>query len=80
METLMNGATVVEGALMSLLLALWITWLALRGLFGLMPSAAHAIAPSKVQPRYFAGQRQNAITRGEAVARASACDQSLSGF
>lgn len=37
METFMNGAMVVEGALFSVLLALWITWLALRGLFRLMP-------------------------------------------
>lgn len=80
METLMNGATVVEGALISLLLALWITWLALRGLFGLMPNAARAIAPRKVEPRYFIVRRQGASARNEAVAQAPACDQSLSGF
>ena len=37
METFMSGATVVEGALLSFLLALWMTWLGLRGLFRMMP-------------------------------------------
>jgi hypothetical protein len=40
METFMNGAMLVEGALLSFLLALGMTWLGLSGLFRLMPSTA----------------------------------------
>jgi hypothetical protein len=38
METLMNGTVMVEGAPLSFLLAVWMTWLGLRGLFLLMPA------------------------------------------
>ena len=38
METFMNGAMLIETALLSFLLALWISWLGLRGLFRLMPA------------------------------------------
>ncbi len=38
METLMNGTVMVDGALLSFLLAVWMTWLGLRGLFSLMPA------------------------------------------
>ena len=37
MESVMAGAVVVETALLSILMALWISWLGLRGLFQLMP-------------------------------------------
>ena len=37
MELLVNGAMLVEGVLLSFLLALWLTWLAMRGVFCLMP-------------------------------------------
>ena len=37
METFMSGAMVIEAALLSFLLALWMTWLGLCGLFRLMP-------------------------------------------
>ena len=44
METFMDGATLIEATLLSFLLALLITWLGLRGLFRLMPSAGlHAV-------------------------------------
>ncbi len=36
METYMSGAMVIEGALLSFLLALWMTWIGLRGLFWLV--------------------------------------------
>jgi hypothetical protein len=39
METFMNGAMVIEGEVLSFLLALCMTWLGLNGLFRLMPSA-----------------------------------------
>jgi hypothetical protein len=44
METLMNGAMLVEAALLSFLLALWITWLVMSGLFRLMPATTRQIA------------------------------------
>ena len=37
METFMGAVMVIEAALLSSLLAVWMTWLALRGLFELMP-------------------------------------------
>ena len=45
METLMNTAMVIEGALLSFLLALWMTWLALRCLFRLMPVTTQVAQP-----------------------------------
>jgi hypothetical protein len=47
MEPILNGTIVLEGALLSFMLALWITWLALRGLFRLMP-LRHTPAPGSV--------------------------------
>jgi hypothetical protein len=45
METFMSGAIVIEVALLSFLLALWMTWLALRGLFRLMPVSSRIVQP-----------------------------------
>ncbi len=39
METFMSAVMVIEAGLLSSLLAVWLTWLALRGLFELMPAA-----------------------------------------
>jgi hypothetical protein len=58
METLMSGAMVVEGALLSFLLALWMAWLALSGLFRLMPITCRPISDPKVQPVRFVANRQ----------------------
>lgn len=50
MQTFMSEAIVLDAVLISVLLALWITWFALRGLFGLM-SVMHRPQPSgMVQP------------------------------
>ena len=38
METFMGGAMMIETALLSFLLALWISWLGMRGIFRLMPA------------------------------------------
>jgi hypothetical protein len=38
METFINDAMVIEGALLSFFLALWMTWLGLSGLFRLIPA------------------------------------------
>ena len=50
METYMNGAMVIEGALLSFLLALWMTWMGLRGLFRLMPATSSLSAARQSGP------------------------------
>jgi hypothetical protein len=40
---------VIEAALLSSLLAVWMTWLALRGLFELMPAAGRHALPIRSQ-------------------------------
>ena len=46
MDTFMSEAIIVEATLISVLVALWLTWLLMQGLFRLMP----ATAPSSVNP------------------------------
>jgi hypothetical protein len=63
METFMNGAVLIEGALLSFLVALWMTWLGLRGLFRLMPAASspvagRSLANSNIQSIRFIANRQ----------------------
>ena len=48
METFLNGAIVIEAALLSFLLALWMTWLGLHGLFRLMPGTARIVQPVRL--------------------------------
>jgi hypothetical protein len=48
METFMDGAMVIEGALFSFLLALCMTWLGLHGLFRLMPATAKIVQPIRL--------------------------------
>ena len=49
METFMSAVMVIEAGLLSSLLALWMTWLALRGLFELMPTANRQEQPYRLQ-------------------------------
>jgi hypothetical protein len=59
METFLSDAVVVEGALFSFLLALWMTWMGLRGLFRLMSIMSQPITVRVVQPiRFFADQQE----------------------
>ena len=63
METFMNGAMVIEGGVLSFLLALWITWIGLRGLFRLMPvtsprAAGRVVQPIQIMARGQEGNRQ----------------------
>jgi hypothetical protein len=39
MEPWMSAAMVVEATMLSFLMALWIAWMSLRGLFRLLPTA-----------------------------------------
>jgi hypothetical protein len=54
METFMNGVMVIEATLLSFLLALWITWMGLRGLFRLIPATIRVVQPI----RFVANPRQ----------------------
>ncbi len=38
METWMSGAMLIEATTLSFLVALWITWMSLRGLFRMLPA------------------------------------------
>ena len=67
METFMSGAMVIEGALLSFLLALWTTWLGLRGLFRLMPATSSPAAGRTVQPIRFVPNRQQGNRRRDAA-------------
>jgi len=58
METFMSGAIAIEGALLSFLLALCMTWLALDGLFRLMPGISRPVERRLAPPvRLVANQR-----------------------
>jgi hypothetical protein len=39
METWMNGAMMIQAVMLSFLMALWIAWMSLRGLFRMLPAA-----------------------------------------
>lgn len=58
METFMSGAMVIEGALLSFLLALCMTWLGLHGLFRLMPVTAKIVQPIRLVAIGQAGNRR----------------------
>lgn len=67
MQTFLSEAIVLEAALASVLLALWITWFALRGLFGLM-SALHGPHPGgTVQPIRVAARRAQTLGKRDAA-------------
>jgi hypothetical protein len=55
MESFMDVAMLIEAAMLSFLLALWITWLGLRGLFRLLPGAKFDAAPIRIAARRAAG-------------------------
>jgi hypothetical protein len=67
METFMNGAMVIEAALLSFLLALWMTWTGLRGLFQLMPARSSQVARRIVQPIRFVANRKHGNRQREAA-------------
>lgn len=58
METFMSEAMAIEGALLSFLLALCMTWFALDGLFRLMPAISRPVERRVAPPvRLVANQR-----------------------
>jgi hypothetical protein len=50
MQTFLSEAIVLDAALISVLLAGWITWFALRGLFWLLSAASRPSLNPSVQP------------------------------
>lgn len=66
MESILDVTILVEAVLLSFLLSLWITWLALRGLFRLMPAIAPLARPLP-QPVAVARVRQFRVRRSEAA-------------
>ena len=58
MGNFMSGAMVIEGALLSFLLALWMTWLGLRGLFRLMPVTSRVVQPIRFVANLQQGNRR----------------------
>ena len=52
MESLMSGAMLIEATMLSFLVALWITWMSLRGLFRMLPATRLNAGPIRS-----AGQR-----------------------
>ena len=67
MDTFMSEAIILEAALISVLLALWLTWLLMQGLFRLMPAANQAPADRPVRPiRLVSNQRQTGTRRNAA--------------
>jgi hypothetical protein len=67
MQTFMSEAIVLEATLISVLLALWMTWLFLRGLFHLMPATSSAVASRAVRPIRVAVTGQPAHQRRDAA-------------
>jgi hypothetical protein len=67
MDTFMSEAIILEATLISVLLALWITSAALRGLFWLMSAISSSIMSPMVQPiRVTAGHLQGNRRRNAA--------------
>ena len=67
MESFMNGALVIEGALLSFLLALGMTWIGLRCLFWLVPVTSSPATGRIVQPIRFVANRQQGNRRRDAA-------------
>lgn len=58
METFMSGAMMIEAGLLSILLALWMTWLVLSGLFLMMPVNSRAAQPAGLDASGLDGNRR----------------------
>lgn len=67
MDNFMSEAIVLEAVLVSVLLALWITWLLMRGLFLLMPATNHAATPRRIRPIRLVANGQHARQRRDAA-------------
>ena len=55
MESWMSGPILIEAAMMSFLVALWIAWMSLRGLFRMLPATRLGAVPIRVAAQRGAG-------------------------
>jgi len=67
MDTFMSEAIILEAALISVLLALWLTSLLMHGLFRLMPATAHAPTTRPVRPIRLVASGSRATDRRNAA-------------
>jgi hypothetical protein len=67
MENFLGDAIILEAALASVLLALWMTWLAMRGLFLLMPAKAAPIAERVANSSPLAGRHHETTRHRQAA-------------
>lgn len=67
MDTFMGEAVILEATLGSVLLALWLTWLLMLGLFRLMPATAQANANGPARPIRLVANGQRANERRNAA-------------
>jgi hypothetical protein len=67
MEALLNGSILMEAVLLSLLLALWMAWLSLHGLFRLMPVTSTATTQRTAAESRLAVGRQAAVRQSRAA-------------
>jgi hypothetical protein len=45
MESWISGAMLIEATILSFLVAFWVTWMSLRGLFRMLPAARLSAVP-----------------------------------
>ena len=67
MDTFMGEAIILEATLISVLLALWLTWLLMQGLFRLMPATSHAPANQPARPIWLVANGGRAADRRNAA-------------
>ncbi|HLJ24619.1 MAG TPA: hypothetical protein VKT71_10975 [Candidatus Acidoferrales bacterium] len=67
MEALLNGSILMATVLLSFLLALWMAWMTLRGLFRLMPLTSAATIQHPALDSRPVARRQEAVRRSRAA-------------
>ena len=67
MESFINGALVIEGGLLSFLLALGMTWVVLGGLFRLLPVTSAQAVGRVIQPIQIIASRQSGNRQRDAA-------------
>ena len=67
MDTFISEVIVLEAALVSVLFALWITSIALRGLFFLMAAMSHPLMEHAMQPIRVASSQEPGNRRRDAA-------------
>jgi hypothetical protein len=55
MESWMSGAMLIEATMLSFLVALWVAWMSLRGLFRMLPATRLEAVPIRSEAQRRAG-------------------------